>query len=154
MVLRLRGVAMNANDWEKLGQSEAEAAAVDLSLPSGMVIKARRPDPVMLASWGVLPFSLAAAVSGEGGDAPASTKIVEIAKFMRTVLEYCCVSPRISLEPKCSLEIHPARIPDKDAMYIVSWATRRPESASLASFRADGRDGGGSGDGPEVRPTA
>jgi len=145
---------MNANDWVKAGQAAADADAVDLALPSGMVIKARRPDPMQLAVWGVLPFGLAATASASTGNGSGSLTVSEAATLMRTVLEYCCVSPRISLTPAGADEIHPAKIPNPDLMFIVGWALRRPERAPLESFRGDGRDASGSASGGAVRAEA
>ena len=151
----MQGHTTIASDWKGAGQRLAEAAAVDLELPSGVVIRARRPDPLQLAMWGNLPLALAppdaAAAGGEGA-------FLSTAQFARDMLSYCCVSPRISLDPKDMREIHPRDIPMEDTMFILRWAARGEEQELLRSFRAKrqrdsaGGDGGDVGDAAERTP--
>jgi len=143
---------MNASEWKKCGAAKAAAEAEDLTLPSGMTIKARRPGPLQLALWGRLPFSLVAAVSGETAPAAsAGEQAAGIAAFLRNLLLYCCVSPRISLDPKGEAEIHPSEINDEDLAFIVKWATSMEESSDLESFRGKRADDRDRGNGKDVR---
>lgn len=127
----------SASEWAKKGQEAAPAAAVELTLPSGAVILARRPDPVQLASWGYLPLGL---VQTDGQKASAAD-LARYAAFMRDVLQYCCVQPRVSLDPQGPEEIAPGQIPDGDWQFIVKWATRQQEVEALRRFHG-GRDAG------------
>lgn len=144
---------MNARDWERKALEAAEV--VDLALPSGMVIRARRPGPVQLAAWGLLPFGLAAAAAGV--DAAEKARSVDVEKTfaqMRDLLVYCCVAPRVSLEPAGEEEIHPRAIPERDWTFIVRWALRAEETAALRSFRRERADGGDCGDSEGIRAAA
>lgn len=135
-----------ASEWKRAAAQTAEI--VDLTLPSGMVIEARRPDGAQLAQWGLVPSSLAGAVSGDAGAAApnAQSKFAQI----RDLFTFCCVSPRISLAPQGDDEIHPRDIPEKDWTFVVRWALRAEEAAALTSFRAEFRDVGDRGDGEAV----
>lgn len=135
-----------ASEWR--AKAEASAEVVDLTLPSGMVIRARRPDPAQLAVWGILPASLVGA-AGEprpSGSGDAVSKMTAI----RDLFIWCCVSPRISLAPQGDDEIHPREVPEKDWLFIVRWALRSEEAAALESFRPRGRHAGDRGDRKDV----
>src|SRR5579862_861971 len=105
---------MTAADWKSKARQAALDEAVDLELPSGMVIRARRPDPSQLLLWGYLPLGLAAevqsrdAASSEPGAAAPATKeeILAGMRLSRDLLLYCCVEPSVSLTPAAG-EIHP-----------------------------------------------
>jgi hypothetical protein len=86
-----------------------EMDAVELRLPSGMTILARRPDPLQLA---------ALALDGAA----------ETAGFSDLLLLFCCVAPRVSLTAAGEDEIHPWDIPPEDSIFIVRWAMRVAES--------------------------
>ena len=128
---------MNASDWEKAGRKKAVEEAVELALPSGMVIRARRPDPVQVAMWGRLPLRLAGMVQGEDGrpGLPADETVVAAVELAREVLVYCCVTPRITLTPAGPDEIHPSHVPMDDVLFILRWARREEETETLRSFR-------------------
>ena len=137
-----------ADLWTQNARQCALAEAVDLELPSGTVIKARRPGLMILAGWGRLPMGLAQAASGNGTsiEKQSDEETVSFAEFLRTMLLYCVVKPAISLRPGND-EIHPHIIPNEDVNYILAWALRGPEAVSLESFRTrriDGSAGAGS----------
>jgi hypothetical protein len=54
----------------------------------------------------------------------------EIAGFMRDLLLFCCVAPRVSLTPGED-EIHPRDIPLEDWTFIVRWAMRAEAAVDL-----------------------
>jgi hypothetical protein len=145
---------MNAKDWRLRAAEEAAATAVDLTLPSGMTIRARRPDPLQMAMWRRLPLSLAATAAGETGSAMSPEELMESVEASRQMLLYCCVSPRISLEPVGDDEIHPRDIPLGDAVFILRWAMRSEEAEKLRPFRIVEGAGDGGGDGQTVRAAA
>lgn len=146
---------MNATEWKKRAAEAAEREAVDLELPSGMRILARRPGPAALATWGKLPLGLAGAATGESGEPEISDEEIRQGfEFLRDLLVYCCVRPRISLDPKGENEIHPRDIPGPDAEFILAWAQRSGEVSALRNFRGQRADDGAGGDGQDVRPAA
>ena len=152
-----------ASEWKKKAREAAGAGAVELTLPSGAKILARRPNPVQLATWGKLPMLLAnaahEAMAGRAQGAPTAPQakmdeVAEIATLYRDLLVHCCVNPRISLEPTGDDEIHPRDIPEEDWTYITHWAMRVGEARALASFRGQRADAGSGGDGEGVRAAA
>jgi hypothetical protein len=142
-----------ATEWEAKDRETALAEAEPLTLPSGMVILARRPDPVQLVAWNKLPLILAGAAGGDTGTTAAAPtdeqQMVEVAGFYRDLLVYCCVDPQVSLVPGPG-KILPVKIPKQDWTFIVNWAMRSREAAALRSFRDGRTDGGGGGDGEGV----
>lgn len=146
---------MTAKEWKAKALAAAEKNAIELTLPSGMVIQARRPDPVQFAAWDRLPLLLAAAAEG-GSTAVAmmtGEQVQETAHFMRDLLIYCCLAPRVSLTPGED-EIHPREIPQEDWTFIMSWAMRTPEAETLRPFRPERSDGGAGDDREGVRAAA
>jgi hypothetical protein len=148
------GRVNRASQWKKKAAEAAEQEAVTLELPSGMIIRARRPDPMQLAAWDKLPMSLAAAAQAEDaehGSAPQVTndQAAEMAVFLRDLLIYCCVDPRVSLAPKDD-EIHPKDIPQGDWIFILNWAMRAEEARALQGFRSRRADAGNRGDSKAV----
>lgn len=145
-------------EWRAKARAAAVGEAVDLELPSGMVVKARRPGPAFLAGYGHLPLSLATAAM-DGAAVPIEDRsekkndALAFAEFMRALLLYCVVSPEISLMSGPG-KIHPGEIPDDDAAYIFHWAMRGSEAASLESFRRRRHDAATGGDGGKVPPAA
>jgi hypothetical protein len=127
---------MTAKDWK--AKSEVAADVVELPLPSGMVISARRPGPMQLAAWDRLPLLL---MDGDGGGL-SNVEVLETAAFMRELLIYCCVAPRVSMTPSEN-EIAPRDIAEADWLYIVRWAMRMEEAAAVRRFRGQRADGGG-----------
>ena len=140
-----------ASEWKEKAREASER--FDLTLPSGMVVTARRPGPLQLAFFRRIPLALAQqVVSGETVDPQSITaeEIVENVAFMRDLLTYCLLDPRISLDPQGDDEIHPRDIPEKDWKYILGWAMRSEEAEKLRPFRV-GRGGDGArGDGQIV----
>ena len=132
----------NAELWRQKSRAAAVDEAAPLELPSGMVIMARRPGPALLAGYGRLPLGLAAAASEfeATGDGEGAVDAVSSAEFIRDLLLYCVVDPAISLHPRAG-EIHPREIPDADLKYILHWAFRGEEAASLETFRTKPDDG-------------
>jgi hypothetical protein len=150
---RKEGAVSRATEWREKARQAAQAAAVELELPSGMKILARRPDPLQLATWGRLPLSLAGPANGAGAERVTAEDVVEMGGFFRNLLEHCCVEPRVSLAPGPE-EIHPREIPQEDWMFLVRWAMRAEEARALESFRGERRDAGAGGDGGAVRGEA
>lgn len=128
---------MNAEEWKAKGRAASET--VDLALPSGMVIKARRPGPLQFAQWDKLPLLLVgvAGAGPAGAEAMTVDRAKAIAEFMRELLCFCCVEPRV---PE---DIHPREIPEADWTFIVGWAMRTREAESLRPFRGERKDVGG-----------
>jgi hypothetical protein len=129
-------MASKVQEWRAFGQKAAESEAQELELPSGMVVRARRPGPAFFAQHARLPLTLAAKVNDESpnaADEPAG-ELSNFAEFLREILVYCVVEPGISLAPGAN-QIHPREIPNADFEFIIGWALRREETASLESFR-------------------
>jgi hypothetical protein len=84
-----------------------EGVVVELTLPSGMTILARRPGPTQLAQW---------------GRQKAESEFLGVAGFTRDLLLYCLVKPRISLDPRGDDEVHPGAVPFEDLTFVVRWA--------------------------------
>jgi hypothetical protein len=89
------------------------------------------------------------AAAEKGTAAISGAEAQEIAGFLRELLVYCCLEPRVSLTPGEG-EIHPREIPEADWMFIVSWAMRLREAEVLRPFRGGRTDDGGDGDGEAV----
>jgi hypothetical protein len=146
------------SEWRAKAREAARAEAVELELPSGAKILARRPDPVQMAAWGKLPMLLAGSAAGGERTARATNEeVAEIAGLYRDLLVYCCVEPQINPQAEaCATdeEIHPREIPEADWRFIIHWALRVGEARALESFRGGRTDGGGGGDGEGVRAAA
>lgn len=129
-------MASKEQKWRALGQKAAKQEAQDLELPSGMIIRARRPGPALLAHYARLPLTLAAGVNDErpNGADESTGELSNFAEFLREILVYCVVEPGISTTPGPG-QIHPREIPNGDFEFIIGWALRREEAASLESFR-------------------
>jgi hypothetical protein len=141
-----------AEEWRARAKEAAQIEAVELRLPSGAKILARRPDAMQFAAWGRLPMSLAGAVSGEGAARVTNEQVAEMAGFLRDLLIYCCADPCVSLDPSGPDEIHPREIPQEDWTYIVNWALRVKEARALEGIRGGRSDARASGDGEAVQP--
>ncbi len=138
-----------AQEWMEKGAAAAAVEAEPLTLPSGTVIRARRPDPLLLALWGSLPLELVGTQP-----APVSTAaVVKMIEATRELLEYCVVEPRISLggEPGT---IHPRKIHSADLLYIVKWARGGEQTEALRDFRGDTGVPGDRVGGEDVRRAA
>ena len=129
-----------AEEWRR-------KARVELELPSGMKVVARRPGVLQLAEWQRLPVLLASMALGEkakGGE----DELVELAEYLKKMLCWCCLDP---LVPE---EIDPKEIPWEDVQFLVAWALRVEEARALEGFRGGGGDAGGGGDGADLRAAA
>jgi hypothetical protein len=144
---------VTASEWKGHAARAAAAEAVELTLPSGMTIKARRPSPLQVAMWGHLPLGLAAAAA-PGSGALSSEDVRAGIELSRRLLEYCCVDPRVSLAPQGEHEIHPSDIPLTDTLFILRWARGEEDAEQLRTFRGGADDGGPGGDGGAVRTAA
>jgi hypothetical protein len=135
---------MTAKEWKAKGEAAAEV--VELALPSGMVITARRPGPMQFAAWDRLPLMLGRLDnSAEMG----TEETVEVAGFVRELVIYCCVAPRVSMSPSED-EIAPRDIPEADWQYIMRWAMRLEEAEAVRRFRRIGADDNGGDRGEAV----
>lgn len=140
-----------ASEWREKAKAAQEQEAVELTLPSGAKVLAQRPGMPWLASRNKLPAGLASAASGAEADALTAERIIEHAAFMRELLIYVCVDPRITLDPAGPDEIHPQEIPQADWLYLANWAMRVEEGRALEGFRGQRADAGRGGDGEGVR---
>ncbi len=136
-----------ASEWRQRGRAEA---AVELTLPSGITIKARRPGPLEFAEWDKLPLILSAL--DKNAAALSAQEAMEVAAFWKQVLVWCCVEPRVSetAAPDAEDEIHPRDLPEGDWTFIVAWAMRLQEAAAVGPFRRVGTDDRGDSDGEAV----
>jgi len=140
-----------ATEWKTRAAEAARREAVELELPSGAKILARRPTPVQLAVWGRLPLELSAAAAGLAPKTDPSPKEgVELMHFYRDLLLYICVEPRISMEPRGEDEIHPRDIPEQDWKFLYAWAMRLEEDRALKGFRSERSSISASGDSEDV----
>ncbi len=138
-----------ASEWKKKARESAEVE--ELTLPSGMLVKCRRPGPIQLAYFRRLPLALAQQASGVEipREDVTENETLETRSFFRELLTYCLVEPRVSLAPANDYEIHPRDIPEDDWKYIMAWAMRAEEAAKLAPFRGE-RPGDPTGSRSEV----
>jgi hypothetical protein len=146
-----------AKEWKTRARETARSEAVELVLPSGMEILARRPDPLQLAAWGRLPLGLVGAAVPTAAGEITTAEVAETAAFMRDLLTYCCVDPAVSVEPGEDT-MHPSEIPQQDWTFILRWALRAEEVRALDGFRQEranhGAAGGGEGVGRETERAA
>ena len=137
---------MTAKEWRE--KSAAAAEVVELTLPSGMVITARRPGPMQFAAWDRLPMMVGLA-GGSACPTNSDEEAVEIAGFLREMLIYCCVEPRVSMNPGAD-EIAPRDVSEADWTHIVRWAMRLEEAEKVRRFRGQRADGRGGDHGEAV----
>jgi hypothetical protein len=100
---------------------------------------------MQLAAWDRLPILLAA---GGGGEL-TQEEAVQAAAFMRDLLVYCCVDPRVSTMPGVNT-IQPHEIAESDWKDIVRWAMRLQEAEAVRPFRGQRTNDGGGSDGEAV----
>lgn len=143
---------MTASEWREKADQAAETFVMDLPLPSGMVVRARRPGPLRFARWGKLPM-LIAQVAGGGAAAISDEEWMGHMVYMRELVAWCVVEPRIAVDGGPDT-MHPRDVPDKDLFAIVNWAMRTAEAAELRPFRGERADGGGDGGGKNVPDAA
>jgi len=149
----------SAADWKAAAEKVRSQQAENIELPSGAVVRARRPG---LETWmlhGRIPEALSGVVLAiAGAEAQRRTlgaeDIALIGAFNRAIVIAAVVEPRVVEVVLGEGEISYADIPDADVEYILAWARRAPEVASLESFRRRaGLPAGGAG-GADVRPEA
>jgi hypothetical protein len=105
----------------------APGCPVELVLPSGRRITARRPHPAFL---GLLASSLNSLKSVRGEDPSQGVtdeQATDLAWAIGEVVRCCFVEPRLSLDPKLPGEIHPRDISTEDVLYVARWAWPKPE---------------------------
>ncbi len=147
--------------WRKAAGNQT-SAAVDLELPSGMVIKALRPDLSVWMLQGRLPAAFTQLVlqarNGEdAGDAPAeitTEQIMAMGSFYHDVVIAAVIAPRLVERASSPEEISYADIPAEDIDFIFTWATRQPEAAGLSRFRGKREPAAAGADSANVRNTA
>jgi hypothetical protein len=94
---------------------------VELTLPSGTKIMARRPSPSQLFTWGIALHKLN--VFGEPPGQPLTTPQVEtLAPLVFELLSFVYVKPRLSLLPRGNDEISLTDVPVDDCSFMMRWA--------------------------------
>jgi hypothetical protein len=144
--------------WRQAAQKTKQTGAEQLELPSGAVVMARRPG---LETWmlrGRIPERLSGivlALTGEGERRQLTVEEqAELGRFNREVVIATVVSPQVVEGAAGEGEISYGEIPDVDAEYLLAWAQRGAEVASLETFRERaGLSSAGPG-GQDVRPEA
>src|SRR5690242_14335962 len=124
-----------ASDFKKRRQSKQQV--VELTLPSGLSISAKRPEP----AWFLFHASLPRQVINPESTAPGFQSVEDVQKlteWIRALLEEVVVAPKIRLNP-AEDEISPSDIDDADLQYIVNWSMGEVKEAdgkpaSLATF--------------------
>jgi hypothetical protein len=123
---------MTAKEWRE--HARAKAVGKDLVLPSGMVMRCRRPGPLQYAAWQRLPLMIASAAE-RGTVAIGNEEATEIARFLRELLVWCCLEPRVAEgDTAAEDEILPRENEEADWMYIVAWAMRLREAEALSTL--------------------
>jgi len=138
------GIA-TTESWRLAAQSDREARAEHLLLPSGATILAARPEPLEWVMSGRIPQGLLAVVLDDpqslpGGDDRELSReeILDLASFAARLVAASVVDPPIGDGPD---EIALDEIPIRDRAFIFEWACRAlsgseeesaPEGASAA----------------------
>jgi len=140
---------MTASEWR--ARSAEQASPVSLELPSGMIIKARKPGPLQLALWGHLPLWMAAAVAAKEGAEVDQSNTLKAIQSLRDLLSWVVVEPRISNDGEPET-IHPRDICDKDLEFLVFWAQglSKEAAAQASTFRGQPQHAGDRGDSAAV----
>ena len=145
--------------WRQAAQKTKQVGAEQLELPSGAIVMARRPGIETWLLRGRIPERLSGIVLALTGDEQQRRPLTmdeqaELGRFNREVVVATVVSPRVVEGAAGDGEISYAEIPDVDAEYILAWAQRGAEVASLESFRERaGLSAAGTG-GEDVRAAA
>lgn len=161
-ILRRKIMSENGNNattlaaqWRKLSRRFADR--VELTLPSGMVIKVQRPNVGAWIRSGRVPQTVTTAMlkAAKGGQNPTALlsqldekQFFDVMVFMRDMVMETVIEPRIVLEadPNNPDEIGAGEISDEDFNFIAAWAMegtvqmRGGEDATvgqLANFRGD-----------------
>jgi hypothetical protein len=147
----------SAAGWKRAAAQLRRDASVEIELPSGAVVRACRPGVEHWMLRGRMPEALSAVVLALTGDdrrklTPA--ELAELGRFNRDIVIATVVEPKIVLDAPGDGEIAYGDIPDADAEFLLEWARRAPEVASLESFRQRaGLPAAGAGV-EDVRPAA
>lgn len=139
---------MTAQEWREKADAVAEADLVDLPLPSGMVIRARRPGPSRSERWRRLP-TLIGQASQEAAVSLSNDDILEMIGLMREMVSWCCAEPRIAVDGAAGT-MHARDVPDRDLLALVRWALGTPLAEGLWAFRPERPDSPGDGGGGDV----
>lgn len=131
-----------AEDFRRKAEEQSLGIEEELTLPSGLVIKVRRPTPLWwITHRGILPSRMAAMASGnEVSSTMSNEDLVEWSKFVVTLMETVVISPRIRPNPGPD-EVDPNLIQLSDMMTIIRYAGGEimTTGQSLDTFR--GRSG-------------
>ena len=117
----------SVTDWRSASQKSRESRAEKLTLPSGAVILAARPEPLDWILSGRVPQRLlAAALERDGGPSPAESEVsgeevLELARFACELVKASVVRPAIG---DGANEIRFEEIPVEDRAFIFQWACR------------------------------
>lgn len=141
---------MDLKQYKQLAEKRrAEEPVFDVTLPTGMVFKMRKPPVEQWMIAGIVPtgalsrlptLQKAMQEAGENGAAPpeAMADGFSLIEFTRKLLFYACVSPRLSLDPQDDDEIHPTDIAPEDFTFMVEWcnasANGGEQVKSLSNF--------------------
>lgn len=126
MSQRPSGIAV-ADDWRSASRVAREARAEKLTLPSGAVILAARPEPLDWILSGRVPQRLLAAALAVEGPAPAAEPqisredVLDLARFASEMIKASVVRPAIGEGPA---DIRFEEIPVEDRAFIFEWACR------------------------------
>jgi len=138
--------------WRRAAQTDREARAERLVLPSGATILAARPEPLEWVMSGRIPQGLLAVAledtqSPPGGDDRELTReeILDLASFAARLVAASVVDPPIGDGPD---EISLDDIPIRDRAFIFEWACRAlsgdegeaPQGAANAAVHATKED--------------
>lgn len=112
-----------AADFEKKAADRRAAAAVPLTLPSGLTILAYCPQlEWWLRHLGRLPQSMALRVSRESGSSPVTgEEILTFALWASKLMAEIFVSPKLKLDPGPG-EVDPSLVSDEDLTYLMRFA--------------------------------
>ena len=128
---------------------KAEGTVVDVTLPSGIVFKFRRPSVLKMVLTNGLPLSLAAEMTAKGPKAGTTSedigKIDELVQKLRKLLHELSVEPKIVFaETEEPNELFIDDVEDRDLEYLVAWVSNGGDvsAPALNDFRQ--------GQGPDV----
>lgn len=136
--------ASPAESPAEIGMPEVDRSTpgevVELMLPSGTKIMARRPQPFQLAIWGNMLNRLKVfpEIPGQPFTDP---QLDNLAAVVFELLSYCYMKPRMCLLPRGRDEVAPKDVPVGDYMFVFRWALgveRGPETTRLLGARISG----------------
>jgi hypothetical protein len=123
----------SVTDWRAASRVAREARAEELTLPSGAVILAARPEALDWILSGRVPQRLLAAALQVDGPAPpadpeiSGADVLELARFACELVKASVVRPAIGDGPE---EIRFEEIPVEDRAFIFQWACRALDGSS------------------------